>query len=80
MKLLPTLKISQRLPLAVVGSAIVVGAGIGVTSYLLAANALESQARQNLATLRELAEVILFLASDAASGVTGALIPVSGRV
>ena len=31
-------------------------------------------------TPRELAEVILFLASDAASGITGALIPVSGRV
>jgi NAD(P)-dependent dehydrogenase (short-subunit alcohol dehydrogenase family) len=29
---------------------------------------------------QELAEVILFLASDAASGVTGALIPVVGRV
>jgi 3-oxoacyl-[acyl-carrier protein] reductase len=31
-------------------------------------------------TPRELAEVILFLAGDAASGVTGALLPVSGRV
>jgi len=31
-------------------------------------------------TARELADVILFLISDAASGVTGALIPVSGRV
>lgn len=31
-------------------------------------------------TPQELADVILFLASDAASGITGALIPVGGRV
>ncbi|MET0722814.1 MAG: 3-oxoacyl-ACP reductase FabG [Tardiphaga sp.] len=31
-------------------------------------------------TAQELAEVILFLASDAASAITGALLPVSGRV
>ncbi|HEY5064542.1 MAG TPA: 3-oxoacyl-ACP reductase FabG [Xanthobacteraceae bacterium] len=31
-------------------------------------------------TPQELADVMLFLASDAASGVTGALLPVSGRV
>jgi len=48
---LPNLKISQGLPLAVVGSAIVVGAGVGITSYFLAAGALDTQARQNLETL-----------------------------
>jgi len=47
----PSFRISQKLPLALVGSAIVVGAGVGIASYFLAANALETQARQNLATI-----------------------------
>jgi methyl-accepting chemotaxis protein len=51
MKLLPSLKLSQKLPLALVGSAIVVAAGVGIVSYLLASSALEAQARQNLDTI-----------------------------
>jgi methyl-accepting chemotaxis protein len=51
MKLLPSLKLSQKLPLALVGSAIVVGAGVGIVSYVLASAALERQARQNLDTI-----------------------------
>jgi methyl-accepting chemotaxis protein len=46
-----TLRISQKLPLALVGSAIVVGAGVGIASYFLASHALEVQARQNLDTI-----------------------------
>ncbi len=51
MRLFPSLRISQKLPLALVGSAIVVGAGVGIASYFLASNALEVQARQNLSTV-----------------------------
>jgi methyl-accepting chemotaxis protein len=51
MKLLPSLKLSQKLPLALIGSAIVVGAGVGIASYFLASSALEAQARQNLDTI-----------------------------
>ena len=51
MKLVPSLKLSQKLPLALVGSAIVVGAGIGIASYLIASSALVGQARQNLDTI-----------------------------
>ena len=51
MKLMPSLKISQKLPLALVGSAIVVAAGVGIASYLIASQALEAQARQNLDTI-----------------------------
>ncbi|HEX4297846.1 MAG TPA: methyl-accepting chemotaxis protein, partial [Devosia sp.] len=48
---MPSLRISQKLPLALVGSAIVVAAGVGIASYMLASNALETQARQNLDTI-----------------------------
>ncbi len=51
MRLFPTLRISHKLPLAVVGSAILVGAGVGIASYFLAIDSLETQARQNLDTL-----------------------------
>ncbi len=48
---LRTLKISQKLPLVLVGSAIVVAAGVGLTSHLIASSALQSQARHNLDTI-----------------------------
>jgi methyl-accepting chemotaxis protein len=51
MKLIPSLRMSQKLPLALIGSAVVVAAGVGVASYLIASSALETQARQQLATI-----------------------------
>ena len=50
-KFIPSLKLSQKLPLALVGSAIVVGAGVGIASYIIASSALEHQARQQLDTI-----------------------------
>ena len=44
MKLIPTLRLSQKLPLALVGSAIVVAAGVGIASFVIASSALETQA------------------------------------
>lgn len=51
MKFIPSLRISQKLPLALIGSAVVVAAGVGIASYLIASSALETQARQQLATI-----------------------------
>ena len=51
MKLFPSLRIAHKLPLALIGSAVVVAAGVGIASYLVAASALEAQARQQLATI-----------------------------
>ena len=51
MKLFPSLRISQKLPLALIGSAVVVAAGVGIGSYVLASRALQQQAQQNLETI-----------------------------
>ncbi|RYE07553.1 MAG: methyl-accepting chemotaxis protein [Hyphomicrobiales bacterium] len=51
MRLFPSLRLSQKLPLALVGSAVVVAAGVGIGSYFVASAALENQARQNLDTI-----------------------------
>ena len=51
MRLVPSLRLSQKLPLALIGSAIVVAAGVGIGSYVLASRALEQQAQQNLETI-----------------------------
>ena len=51
MLLARSLRLSQKLPLALIGSAIVVAAGVGIGSYVLASRALEQQAQQNLETI-----------------------------
>lgn len=47
----PSLKIAQKLPLLVVGSAIIVSAGVGIGSYFMASNALEAQAQSALSNI-----------------------------
>jgi methyl-accepting chemotaxis protein len=49
--LFSSLRISQKLPLALVGSAILVAAGVGAVSYILGSAALKEQATQNLSTV-----------------------------
>jgi methyl-accepting chemotaxis protein len=80
MKLFPSLRISQKLPLALIGSAIVVAAGVGLGSYFLASRALEQQAQQNLETIaferanqlnayvRELEDDVLKLGANSDTG------------
>ena len=45
------LTIARKLPLALLLSAALVSAGVGVASYIIGANAMDKQARQNLSTL-----------------------------
>src|SRR5690606_13000721 len=51
MTLFPQLKIAQKLPLVVLGAALVVGSAIAGASFYFAAQALEEKAQQNLATI-----------------------------
>ncbi|MCP8882689.1 methyl-accepting chemotaxis protein [Devosia sp. XJ19-1] len=48
MKFIPHLKIAQKLPLALVGSALVVSAGVGIASYLIGLNTVAEQRDQSM--------------------------------
>ncbi|MGB3338008.1 MAG: methyl-accepting chemotaxis protein [Devosia sp.] len=48
MGFLPQLKIAQKLPLVLVGSALVVGAGVGIASYLIGLNTVQAQREQSM--------------------------------
>ncbi|WP_297577755.1 methyl-accepting chemotaxis protein [Devosia sp.] len=48
MKLFPHLKIAQKLPLALVGSALVVSAGVGIASYFIGLNTVQEQRDQSM--------------------------------
>ncbi len=46
-----SLQIAHKLPLALVGSAVLVAAGVAIASYLLASNLIQAQATQQLSSL-----------------------------
>ncbi len=48
MKFIPQLKIAQKLPLALVGSALVVSAGVGIASYLIGLGTVTEQRDQSM--------------------------------
>ncbi|HSX70098.1 MAG TPA: HAMP domain-containing protein, partial [Pseudomonas sp.] len=48
MKFIPQLKIAQKLPLALVGSALVVSAGVGIASYLIGLGTVQEQRNQSM--------------------------------
>jgi methyl-accepting chemotaxis protein len=48
MGFLPHLKIAQKLPLVLVGSALVVGAGVGIASYLIGLGTVQAQREQSM--------------------------------
>jgi methyl-accepting chemotaxis protein len=48
MRFVPQLKIAQKLPLALVGSALVVSAGVGIASYLIGLGTVQQQRDQSM--------------------------------
>ncbi len=48
MTFIPQLKIAQKLPLALVGSALVVSAGVGIASYLIGLGTVQEQREQSM--------------------------------
>ena len=48
MKLFPHLRIAQKVPLAIVGGALVVSAAVGIVSYVVASSTMESMAQDRL--------------------------------
>uniref|UniRef100_UPI002FC8D9E1 methyl-accepting chemotaxis protein n=1 Tax=Devosia sp. TaxID=1871048 RepID=UPI002FC8D9E1 len=48
MGFLPRLKIAQKLPLVLVGSALLVSAGVGIASYLIGLNTVQEQRNQSM--------------------------------
>src|SRR3546814_15011904 len=48
MKLFPQLKIAQKWPLVLVGSALLVGAGVGLASYLIGLGTVQNQRNQSM--------------------------------
>jgi len=56
---LPSLKIAYRLPLALAGSALAVGLGVGVASFIISSNAVDHLTRNELETVVENKELEL---------------------
>ena len=62
----PQLKIAQKLPLALVGSALVVSAGVGIASYLIGLATVQEQRDQSMQASLDTATAMV---SDYYSGV-----------
>ncbi|GLQ16986.1 methyl-accepting chemotaxis protein [Maritalea porphyrae] len=56
---LPALKIAYRLPLALTGSALAIGIGLGVASFIISSNTVSQMTRTKLETIVESREVAL---------------------